>query len=122
MTAPQIVLVEPSLFLKHLIEKNLVALDMALKQAHTSGASCLQALPLDFDVLLIDYNLPDMTGLELAEQVLQQLIYARVVLLIPEHLNHESRDFIAHGIQATLVKPFDAEALQRVLIESIVNV
>lgn len=122
MTSPLILLVEPSLFVQYLLQKNLHALEMCVHKTYTSGQSLIEELPTHFDLLLIDYNLPDMNGLELAEQVLQHLIYAKVVLLIPEHLSHESRDFIAHGIQATLVKPFDEESLQRVLIESVASV
>ena len=118
---PRVPLVEPSLFLQHLIKKNLDSLEMSLQDIYVTGTEILQDHGRSFDMLLIDYNLPDMTGLALAEKILHDTIYARLVLIIPESLSHESQDFIAHGLQATLVKPFSEEALQKVLIEAIAN-
>lgn len=121
MLEPRVTVVEPSLFLQHLIKKNLLSLDMFALHVYTSGAQALKNTNDDFDMMLIDYNLPDMTGSELAEKILHRNIYTRIVLLLPESLSRESQEFIAQGVQATLVKPFYAESLQRVLIETIAN-
>lgn len=115
-------IVEPSLFLQHLIKKNLQSLDMLASHIYTCGSKVLENANDDFDMILIDYNLPDMTGTELAQKILHRNIYTRIVLLLPESLSRESQEFIAQGVQATLVKPFYAESIQRVLIETITNV
>lgn len=122
MLEPRVMVVEPSLFLQHLIKKNLQSLDMQVSHVYTCGSEVLEQSDDHFDMALIDYNLPDMSGTELAEKILHRNIYARIVLLLPESLSRESQEFIAQGVQATLVKPFYAESLQRVLIETIANV
>ncbi len=119
---PEVTLVEPSVFLQQLLVKNLKALDMRIKSIYTQGQTALENYKADQpDMLIVDHLLPDMSGIAFAEKVLTQNIYASVILLIPDAMNYETQNYIARGVKAVLVKPFYAEALQKVLIETISN-
>lgn len=73
------------------------------------------------DAVIIDHRLPDSSGLKLAEALLTQDIYARIVLLIPARMATDSQNLIAQGVKAVVTKPFYPELLQSTLIEVVVG-
>jgi PAS domain S-box-containing protein len=59
----------------------------------------------DFDLVAIDYDLPELTGLEFCRQLLDQRVTLPLVLLAPEDVGtrlHTARSF---GVEACLLKP-----------------
>ncbi|HEY9842286.1 MAG: response regulator [Candidatus Sericytochromatia bacterium] len=115
---PKILIVEDSRFIRYLLRKNIEHLEMEVvgecsdqNQALELYQSCKP------DVIMLDYSLPETSGLKLVEQLLAQDIYARVVLMIPLRMESQIQNLIAMGIKAVLVKPFYPENLQSTLIE-----
>ena len=118
MTAKSILIIEDSVFIRQLLTENISELQM---QVVAECADPRQGIAwfeeLRPDITLIDYSLPGMTGLQVAEELLKQDFYARVVLMIPHRMLSQSQNMIALGIRAVVAKPFYPERLQTILIE-----
>lgn len=74
----------------------------------------------DFDLVIVDYNLPDKKGTDFIDIVSKSIKYRKVkFILISGYLDNRSMmDVINVGIKNVLVKPFTRTAL----IEKICNV
>lgn len=118
-----ILIIEDSFFIRHLLKKHLLELDMKVVaetgDPHEGIALYSQLHP---DVTLLDYSLPEMNGIKVAEEILKRNIYARLVILLPTRMMDTSHDLIAMGIKAVIAKPFYPDKFQSTLIEVVVNI
>lgn len=87
----------------------------------SSGFEALRVLPREhFDVVVIDINMPDINGLEVASFIRKSEVHRStpIVLMSTEASERDRARGIAVGADAFLGKPFTPEAL-RATIESV---
>lgn len=61
--------------------------------------------PKDFDLVAIDHDLPELSGLEFCRQLLDQGVTLPLVLLAPEDFGAQLNTALRSGIEACLLKP-----------------
>jgi PAS domain S-box-containing protein len=61
--------------------------------------------PEDFDLVAIDHDLPEVTGLEFCRQLLDQRVTLPLVLLAPEDFGTQLHTARSFGVEACLLKP-----------------
>lgn len=103
---------------------NLAFIQVLLKdqkiQLHTANCGA-DALTLcqqqQFDVVLLDIQLPDLTGTEVAKQLRQLPAYLQTpILAFTAHaLEQERQAFMAAGMNDVILKPLDASKLTQIL-------
>ncbi|XBQ17031.1 MAG: response regulator transcription factor [Oceanicaulis sp.] len=79
--------------------------------AGTGAAAIAKVFELDPDVVVVDFALPDMTGLDAVETLRAEGIPARFVLLTGAPLDAAERDAIAARVEVFLHKEAGHEAL-----------
>ena len=72
----------------------------------------------DFDILLTDYDMPEMNGYDLAKKVKAKLIYIKVVIMTG-HCPETISDIIENNsiVDAFLLKPFSLNDLKNKIIQ-----
>jgi DNA-binding NtrC family response regulator len=84
------------------------------------GQTALQQLAnCEFDIILIDYYLPDTNGLEITKKVLDAKINIPIILLTANKDFHLAVEAIKFGVEEYLVKD---EAVDTILPRAIINV
>ncbi len=81
----------------------------------TSGFEALRILPREsFDLVIVDVNMPDITGLELVSFMRRSAAHRNtpVIIISTEASSKEQERGIALGANAFLSKPFGADALK----------
>jgi len=73
-----------------------------------SAAECLASLHLGFDVLTIDYSLPDQTGLALVRSIRSNYAHLPLIALSAQSNVHVAVDFLKSGANDYVVKDDDA--------------
>lgn len=87
-----------------------VALDSPLKARHV-----FEANPKRFDLVITDYAMPDMSGLELASSIKETAPNTPILLCTGYDQSISSHELKFFGIDQTLMKPFTAHELGRTL-------
>ncbi|SLM28074.1 putative Histidine kinase [Desulfamplus magnetovallimortis] len=70
--------------------------------------------PKDFDLVITDNTMPEMSGIELTEEILKVRQDIPVILMTGDLVKNES-DFKKTGIRAYIQKPFDIREMQSVI-------
>ena len=81
-----------------------------------NGREALSKLPMKtYDAVLLDYNLPDITGLIVLRHI--QKVYPSIpVVMLTGHTDEQvAEQAIAAGARACLYKPFDCCEIEKVL-------
>ena len=103
-------------------------LRIALSMSHevevaTRGKQALELLLADdgYDVVLCDLLLPDLTGVDIFEQVLEKKphLAPRFVFLTGGAFGERTRDFLQNVPNQRLEKPFDLESLERIVANQV---
>ncbi len=119
-SCPRILLVEDDADQRSLITESLTlhygGPVAARLRAVGSAAECRQLDPADFDCILLDYNLPDATGLQLLDEILARADVP-VIFVTGENVIATAAEAIRHGAQDYLVKLGDYLFAIPVLIE-----
>jgi signal transduction histidine kinase/CheY-like chemotaxis protein len=92
----------------------------ATADAADSGRSALQAFEKQgpYDLVLTDYTMPEMNGLELAREIKSRNAEHVVFLVINSfHLNQSLKEMSTHGIDGYLVKPVKYSELLKQIID-----
>ena len=77
-----------------------------------TGARLLQALVREtFDVLVLDWMLPDLTGLEVLDRLRQRAERIPVIFVTSRDAEQDIVEALAHGADDYLVKPARAAEL-----------
>jgi two-component system chemotaxis response regulator CheY len=87
-----------------------------------NGQEALTVLNKEWlDLVLTDYNMPDMNGLELVEEMKRDEALASmpVVMVTTEGSKERVEEFMAQGIMGYIKKPFTPEQIKQKLIEII---
>lgn len=86
------------------------------KEAANGGAAVSQIEEGDFDVVLLDIQMPDMSGIEVAHRVMSIGHTTPTLVAVTAHAFPEQReDIIAAGFSEFLIKPISEAGLIRVL-------
>lgn len=84
------------------------------------GAAALEQIKLRTVPLVItDYNMPNMNGLQLTTEVKSSSPTTKVALVTAYHTPQLQHTAIAHGVDYYLPKPFSIDELEAILIRVI---
>lgn len=109
----RILLVEDELRLRQTLTRSLAGRDFQVVEAATAAAAIAAAADCDFDVVLLDVNLPDATGWDVMRELCRACWDVPVVILSAAPPNPARvREFRPFGI---LYKPFPIDALLRLI-------
>ncbi len=85
-------------------------------QAYANGETALADHGSDWaDCLVVDLNLPAMSGLDLVERLRQRGVTAPVVMITAHDEPHVREQVQRRGVEHFLAKPFPGSALVRLL-------
>jgi FixJ family two-component response regulator len=91
-------------------------------RTYSSGEAFLMALPSPMPTcLILDVNMPDMTGIELRRQLLNQGIHIPTIFITGVHDERAERYAESLGAEAFLYKPVGREALMAALYCAVKN-
>ena len=73
----------------------------------------------DFELLMTDWNMPNMNGLELTEAVRKdsKLKYIPILMITTRNMKEDIVNAIKTGVNVYIVKPFDAKTLNEIINE-----
>ena len=79
-----------------------------------SGLLCLSQMPSPPEVALVDWNMPDLSGLQFVQAVRKQADYAdmRIMMVTTESALEKVIGAMAFGADEYLLKLFDAQAVR----------
>ena len=118
----RILLIEDSVFIRYQLQQYLIDLNMEIVGEYNNPQEGIPAFEiLKPDIVVVDYSLLNVTGIQVVEEILSRNIYANIVLLLPSQLFHRTQEFVGMGIKGVLTKPFYPEKVQKVMIEVAVN-
>nr|NJM03352.1 response regulator [Desulfobacula sp.] len=115
----RIMVVDDEKTLVHMVQKHLSSLGYTVK-GFTDGqeaAACFSEHPDEFDLILTDFNMPGLTGLELSEKILGIRGDIPIVLCTGYSKNITREKLRSVGIRSFLMKPVTRYALSTTLRE-----
>ncbi len=71
----------------------------------------------EFDLVITDYQMPDMTGVEIAKKIKRSAPEKNVYIISGYHQLLSEQKMAECGIKGVLNKPFDLDQLKRILSE-----
>jgi DNA-binding NtrC family response regulator len=71
-----------------------------------------------FDVVLLDFRLPDSDDLSLLRQIRQQTPASAVVMMTAFGTPQMTHDAKVLGVYDVIAKPFDVQALEKILVKA----
>jgi CheY-like chemotaxis protein len=77
----------------------------------------IESKKVDFDLILSDIVMPQMSGIQLLDEIKKKLPYKPIVALTTGHTNTNIEDIYAKGAVSLLRKPFHLEDLSRMVQE-----
>jgi DNA-binding NtrC family response regulator len=69
----------------------------------------------DFDIVITDYQMPDMTGIDIAKKVKVKYPGTKVYIISGYHQLLSEEKMCEYGVTGLLDKPFEIEELKRIL-------
>jgi DNA-binding response OmpR family regulator len=113
MARPMILIVEDCSATCEALQDLLEGEGYAVECAPTGALALARLERGDVDVVLLDLLLPDLTGLELCQQVRQQEgeVYLPIIMLTALHSKAERHAGFEAGADDYLTKPFDVQEL-----------
>ncbi|MAY42443.1 MULTISPECIES: response regulator [unclassified Neptuniibacter] len=81
------------------------------------GSDAIELLPQGFDVIITDYNMPEVNGLQLAEHVRSSQEYSHLpILMVTSESTHAHLSNVAKsGVNAMADKPFEPSTIKQLL-------
>ena len=109
-----ILLVDDSRTMRNIQKKVLGAISGVTFSEAGDGLEALTVIasqPSGFDLLLVDWNMPNMNGLELVTKIRQTDKKTLLIMATTEAEKHRVLDALRAGVNNYVVKPFTPEAL-----------
>lgn len=111
MRKPRILIVEDSATLASTFRKFLGALDVECDIAETGKAALSHIASTQFDCIVLDVNLPDMSGLDIMEHLREHAVATEVVVVTGNASMSLAVNVMRMGAFDFVVKPLNAERL-----------
>ena len=114
-----ILIVEDSSMMAMLVTEMVEKMDYQATRA-ADGQKAIEVLSNgDFDIILLDWNMPNMNGLEFLQYNQEKSItQARIIMMTTEDSPEKIETALSHGAQEYIMKPFTAEILASKLAET----
>ncbi len=77
--------------------------------------------PDDFDLVLLDIQLPDMTGFDIAEHYRANYAHLPPLVALTANVMKDKKDYIRKGMDDALSKPLSVKAIQKVIEKKCLN-
>ena len=96
--------------------------DMLTRHGHHAIAHTVPQLGLsaarhqDFDLVLLDVNMPGLDGVEALKQMRPLLPKAKFVMITASPTDERAGDAISSGAGLCLAKPFDSDMVEQLLL------
>ena len=71
----------------------------------------------EFDLVITDYQMPDMTGVEIAKKIISSCPDKKIYIISGYHQVISEKKMEECGIKGILNKPFDLDQLKRIVNE-----
>ena len=86
---------------------------LSIKEAEDGKDALAKMMAGKFDLLMTDWNMPNMSGLELVEAVRADANFKGIPILMvtTRNLKEDIINAIKSGVNGYIVKPFDAKTL-----------
>ena len=107
----RLLLVEDNVPLAEAICLGLKGLGHTVDAVHTAEYGLLSIETESFDVVLLDINLPKMSGLDLLKKIREQHIHTAVIMLTARDTTADKITGLDLGADDYLVKPFELDEL-----------
>jgi len=110
----QILLVDDQSSMRQLVKRQLESAGYSGIQEASSGVEALVKLDASqFDLVILDWTMPQMTGLEVLKQIRQKVAFKelKVMMLTAEGLKENVISAIQAGANGYVVKPFTLQTL-----------
>ena len=107
----KILLVDDAQFLLMRTKKMLVEKRHTVETAN-GGKQAIEMLENNtYDVVLLDVNMPDVSGLDVLDSIKQKKIKAKVIMLTSESAKETIMKSIEKGAAGYMMKPFEVDKL-----------
>lgn len=102
------------------LRRALTAHDVTVVAGGTAAIAAIQGAPDDFDLVLCDVMMPDLSGPRVYEAVRTShpALLERFVFITGGVLHEASRKFLASISNRVLYKPFDLQALRELVLRA----
>lgn len=120
MENKKILFVEDSPTMRRIIENSLKKLGIKEITDAENGVDALEKIQKqDFDMILTDWNMPEMNGKELVEHIRKIDKYQKVPILMitTRGMQDDVVTAIKTGVNGYIVKPFTPEVLKKKMVE-----
>ncbi|HAH06517.1 MAG TPA: hypothetical protein DCM05_08325 [Elusimicrobia bacterium] len=115
----RILIVDDDAHLRESVRDNLELEDYKVDEAGC-GAEAMKAVVTNFyDVILMDYNLPDSTGIEVIRQIRRVNTDSQILMLTAHASLDTALKAIAESVYSFLVKPVDFDHLKRDIAKAV---
>ncbi len=93
-----------------------------VKDAEDGRDAYVKLMAGEFDLLMTDWNMPNMNGLELTEAVRKNDKYKNlpILMITTRNMKEDIVSAIKAGVSGYIVKPFDAKTLKTKIAETMV--
>lgn len=120
MENKKILFVEDSPTMRRIIANSLKKLGMNNVAEAENGVDALEKIQKNqFDLILTDWNMPEMNGQELVEHIRKMDTYKSVPILMitTRGMEDDVMTAIKSGVNGYMVKPFTPELLKKKMLE-----
>ena len=120
MENKKILFVEDSPTMRRIVANSLKKLGIQNATEAENGVDALEKIQKeDFDLILTDWNMPEMNGQELVEHVRKMDKYKSIPILMitTRGMEDDVMTAIKSGVNGYMVKPFTPELLKKKMIE-----
>lgn len=116
VTVTRVMLVEDHALVRSAVRQAITARDIEVVGETGTGEEALPlALELKPDIILIDIDLPGMSGIELVRELAPRLPDSKLVMLTVSSARRDLFDAIRHGASGYLTKDMTPDALVRAI-------
>jgi len=120
MTDKKIMFVEDSPTMRRIIANSLSRIGVSEVVEAENGVDALGKMEgKDFDMIITDWNMPEMNGQELVENLREQDKYKNtpIVMITTRGMQDDVMNAIKSGVNGYIVKPFTPEVLEKKMKE-----
>ncbi|MDQ2993605.1 MAG: response regulator [Pseudomonadota bacterium] len=110
-----ILIVEDEPIIRKVLQDMLENIDYECDSADTGSKAVKLALTNIYDIILLDINLPDVSGISVTQQLRDAGINTPIIATTAHTLVEERLSFIAAGMNDVLAKPISQEQLAKTI-------